>query len=182
MIQLLAFVQSLERDFQNKQKGVSIAYGSSQKNWEDLVKGLGMPKPKKRQFVPNDGRPPNTTDKLLGNIRKKKEKPGPGRPRGSQNINRQPLTTYQSYTKGVRTGTLNWCWQSSTLESLYALFGPLWSNYATVNGSQLVHVLYQHLTKRCTVQLEGKNVLQLLSSHQNQLHKAIRTNDSYCQP
>jgi hypothetical protein len=87
MIQLLAFVQSLERDFHSTQIGVSISYGSSQKNWEELVKGLKMAKPTKRRFIENDGRPPDTTDELLGNTKKVKRTKGPGRPRGSQNIN-----------------------------------------------------------------------------------------------
>ncbi|EGG12897.1 uncharacterized protein MELLADRAFT_87235 [Melampsora larici-populina 98AG31] len=180
LIQLLAFVQSLERDFHNTRIGVLITYGSSQKNWEELVKGLKMKKPTKRRYLENDGRPPDTTDELLGNIKTKSAKgrakqvaKGPGRPRGSQNINRAPLTTYQSYTKGIQPGTKNRCWQSATLESLYALFGPLWSLNASVNGTGLVHLLYNHLTKRSTAQLEGKNLSKSLSAHQNTIHKAL---------
>ncbi|EGG09474.1 uncharacterized protein MELLADRAFT_95956 [Melampsora larici-populina 98AG31] len=173
IIQLLAFVQSLERDHQNLNRGISVAYGSSQKNWEGLVKGMQMSKPTKQKFIANDGRPPDTTDELLGNV-SKKSKRGPGRPKGSQNVMRQPLTTYQSYKKGTKQGSRNRCWQSSTLECLYTLFGPLWSRHATVNGTQVIHIIYTHFTKRSTLQLQGKPILGHLSTYQNLIHTALQ--------
>lgn len=110
MIQLLAFVQSLERDFISRAKGISVSYGSSNKLWEDVVTALGMPKPRKRKFIANDGRAPDTTDELLSAEKTiKKKRNGPGRPLGSQNFNRNPLTTYQSYSAGTTKGHFNRC-------------------------------------------------------------------------
>ncbi|EGF99220.1 uncharacterized protein MELLADRAFT_94836 [Melampsora larici-populina 98AG31] len=131
MIQLFAFVSSLERDYEARCKGILVTYGSSNQNWQDIVTSLGMAKPTKRRYVANNGRAPDTTKELLDGADAKSGKPskkkGPGRPRGSLNINRSALTTYKSYTSGTTIGTLNRCWQTATLESLYALWGPLWS-------------------------------------------------------
>lgn len=75
MIQLLAFVKSLERDYRQVKRGISITYRSSNKHWEEVVTALGMAKPTKHRFVANDGRAPDTTDELINNKRKGK---GPG--------------------------------------------------------------------------------------------------------
>ncbi|EGG07853.1 uncharacterized protein MELLADRAFT_85140 [Melampsora larici-populina 98AG31] len=171
LVQLFALVQSLERDYRQVAKGIPIAYGTSQKNWEEVVKTLGMPKPTKRRYVPNDGRAPDTTKELIGTGGKKK---GPGRPKGSQNVIRHPLTTYQSYTCGTTLGTKNRCWQSSVLECLYALYGPGWSKYLTVNGTRLVNLLMRHFTSRFRAELtEGSGLKGVLSRGQGILHRAI---------
>ncbi|EGG03557.1 uncharacterized protein MELLADRAFT_90087 [Melampsora larici-populina 98AG31] len=186
MVQLLALSQSLERDYRAGRKGVSIAYGTSNKNWEDVVETMGMARPTKRKYQPNDGRAPDTTEELLddaktGSKRRKVSKPhqGPGRPKGSQNIIRHSLTTYQSYTKGVTKGTTNRCWQSSTLECLYAMFGPLWGQFSTVNGSNLFAVLMRHFTKRCDAELNQQSIRYVLSRGQTLLHQAILEMDDF---
>ncbi|EGG12246.1 uncharacterized protein MELLADRAFT_89273 [Melampsora larici-populina 98AG31] len=92
MIQLFAFVSSLERDYEARCKGISVTYSSSNQNWQDIVTSLGMAKPTKRRYVANDGRAPDTTKELLDGAEAKSGKPskkkGPGCPRGSLNINR----------------------------------------------------------------------------------------------
>ncbi|EGG09884.1 uncharacterized protein MELLADRAFT_95336 [Melampsora larici-populina 98AG31] len=192
MIQLFAFVSSLERDYEARCKGISVTYGSSNQNWQDIVTSLGMAKPTKRRYVANDGRAPDTTKELLDGADPKSGKPskkkGPGRPRGSLNINRSALTTYKSYTSGTTIGTLNRCWQTATLESLYALWGPLWSDHTHVNGTSLPTIIIRHFTGRCDGELnEGKHLGSLLKRGQNIIHKAIQalkpesyTSDKFC--
>ncbi|EGG09506.1 uncharacterized protein MELLADRAFT_95997 [Melampsora larici-populina 98AG31] len=179
MIQLFAFVSSLQRDYESRLKGISVTYGSSNQNWQDVVTSLGMAKPTKHRYIANDGRAPDTTQELLdyadehsGKVVKKK---GPGRPQGSQNINRSALTTYKSYTSGSTIGTLNRCWQTATLESLYALWGPLWSDHTNVNGSSLPTIVIRHFTGRCDAEVnQGKHLGGLLKQGQNIIHKVIQ--------
>lgn len=175
MIQLLAFVQSLERDFISRAKGISVSYGSSNKLWEDVVTALGMPKPRKRKFIANDGRAPDTTDELLSAEKTiKKKRNGPGRPLGSQNFNRNPLTTYQSYSAGTTKGHFNRCWQTSTLESLYALLGPLWSEKNHVNSKSLVAILMRHFTQRLKAEItQADHIKNVLTRGQNLLHDCL---------
>ncbi|EGG03668.1 uncharacterized protein MELLADRAFT_90035 [Melampsora larici-populina 98AG31] len=192
MIQLFAFVSSLERDYEARCKGIAVTYGSSNQNWQDVVTSLGMAKPTKRRYVANDGRAPDTTQELLDGANAKSGKPskkkGPGRPRGSQNVNRSALTTYKSYTSGTTIGTLNRCWQTATLESLYALWGPLWSDHTHVNGTSLPTIIIQHFTGRCDGEMnEGKHLGSLLKRGQNIINKAIQalkpesyTSDKFC--
>ncbi|EGG08523.1 uncharacterized protein MELLADRAFT_84704 [Melampsora larici-populina 98AG31] len=179
MIQLFAFVSCLERDYQARLKGIPVTYGSSKETWQEVVTSLGMAKPTKRRFVANDGRAPDTTKELLdydkSKGKKASKKKGPARPQGSQNINRSALTTYQSYTAGRTVGSRNRCWMSATLESLYALWGPLWSDRTHVNGTSLVTIIIRHFTGRLDVELnEGKHLAGLLTRGQNIIHKEIQ--------
>ncbi|EGG07193.1 uncharacterized protein MELLADRAFT_86000 [Melampsora larici-populina 98AG31] len=126
IIQLIVFAQCMEKDYHAVQKGILITYGgTSHDTWEEVVTALGMAPPTKQKYTRNDGRAPDTTNKLLD---KKHSKPKKlGQPVGSQNVNQSAMTTYQSYTAGTTAGSLNQCWQTATLKSLYALFGPSWS-------------------------------------------------------
>lgn len=63
---------------------------------------------------------------------------------------------------------------SSTLESLYALFSPLWARDSMVNGSNLVNILLRHFTKRCETELLQGKVRYVLSRGQNLIHDALR--------
>ncbi|EGG05587.1 uncharacterized protein MELLADRAFT_87855 [Melampsora larici-populina 98AG31] len=184
MVQLLALAQSLEQDYRAERKGILIAYGSRNKGWEDVVVSLGMVRPTKRKYQPNNNRAPDTTEELLYDGKKtgtkRRKTKGPGRPKGSQNIIRHALTTYQSYTQGTTPGKLNCCWLSSTLECLYAMFGPLWGQFATVNGSNLFTVLMQHFTKRFKTELNKQSSLsKVLSQGQTLLHEAILDMDDW---
>ncbi|EGG10588.1 uncharacterized protein MELLADRAFT_93618 [Melampsora larici-populina 98AG31] len=182
IIQLIAFAQCMEKDYHLVKKGVSITYGNtSQDTWQQVVKAIGMAPPTKRKFTRNDGRAPDTTEELLGNKSKKKDQPKKlGRPIGSQNINRNPLTTYQSYSSGNTPGTRNRCWQTATLETLYAIFNPTWSRYLTVNSTNLVNVLARHFTARCTFEITGLKFATSMTRWQTLLHKAIQaTSKSY---
>ncbi|EGG06547.1 uncharacterized protein MELLADRAFT_86360 [Melampsora larici-populina 98AG31] len=48
------------------------------------------------------------------------------------------------------------------------------SRHATVNGTQVIHIIYTHFTKRSTLQLQGKPILGHLSTYQNLIHTALR--------
>ncbi|EGG02158.1 uncharacterized protein MELLADRAFT_91610 [Melampsora larici-populina 98AG31] len=180
IIQLIAFAQCMEKDYQQVKKGISITYGGqSEKTWQDLVKAIGMAPPTKRKFTRNDGRAPDTTEELLG-TQKSTKPPKLGRPVGSQNINHNPLTTYQSYSAGTNEGTQNRCWKTATLETLYALFSPTWSQFLTVNSTNLVNELIRHFTARCKVEFNGDNFGHSMSRWQTILHKAIqKLSESY---
>jgi hypothetical protein len=96
----------------------------------------------------SDGRAPDTAKELLipGKTRP------PGRPKGSGNINRNPLTSYASYSHSNNT-----CYITSLLECLHAAIKhskfSLPSNLST--DSALVKVL-QHLCKRDKTTLKGE--------------------------
>ncbi|EGG04860.1 uncharacterized protein MELLADRAFT_88518 [Melampsora larici-populina 98AG31] len=94
-IQLLLFAESLKRDFNNVLRGISVKYGNS---WESVVETMGWSKERtRRRPEVNVGRPPDTTEAL---IRPKKL----GRPTGSSNVNRDPHSSYQSYTASTEPG------------------------------------------------------------------------------
>lgn len=92
LVQLYALVKSLERDFQDLMAGRSVEYGGDLRNYESVAKTLGWTKSRKNRREGNDGRPPDTTDTFLDSECKKKT----GRPKGSSNVDRNPVTTYQS--------------------------------------------------------------------------------------
>ncbi|EGG07011.1 uncharacterized protein MELLADRAFT_86134 [Melampsora larici-populina 98AG31] len=116
-VQLLLFVESLNKDFNQLRRGIPVKYGSS---WELVVETLGWSKERTllRPQV-NDERPPDTTDSLI--CPKKL-----GRPVGSGNVNCDPHSSYQSYSASSQPGKQNRCWETATLESFLPTFGPLW--------------------------------------------------------
>ncbi|KAH9809415.1 hypothetical protein DFH28DRAFT_1225509 [Melampsora americana] len=87
-VQLYALVASLERDHADRLRGVSLAYGDESRNYKKVARILGWTrKSRKRRKTKNNGRPPDTTDALLGRPKKA------GRPKGSLNVDRNPVTT-----------------------------------------------------------------------------------------
>ncbi|EGG05655.1 uncharacterized protein MELLADRAFT_87905 [Melampsora larici-populina 98AG31] len=94
---------------------ISVKYGSS---WESVVETMGRSEERTRRCPDeNDGCPPDTTNALL--LPKKL-----GRPVGSANVNRDPHSSYQSYSASSDPGKLNCCWETSVMESLYPTFSP----------------------------------------------------------
>ncbi|OAV85873.1 hypothetical protein PTTG_30218 [Puccinia triticina 1-1 BBBD Race 1] len=93
MVQLYAFVKALERDYALTMRGIPIRYGSQLKKQVDVSQSLGWTKLTKRQQAAtkenqakNDGRPPDTTDLLLGESQGRAKKSNTGRPPNSVNI------------------------------------------------------------------------------------------------
>ncbi|OAW00005.1 hypothetical protein PTTG_03303 [Puccinia triticina 1-1 BBBD Race 1] len=128
MIQLYAFVKALERDHAMTMRGIPIRYGSQLKKQVDVSESIGWTKPTKRQQAAtkennakNDGRPPNTTDLLLGESQKDAKCAKTGRPPNSTNIDRNRRTTYASYTASKVKHLSNRCWLSAALESFTSL-------------------------------------------------------------
>eukprot|EP00474_Spongospora_subterranea_P006287 CRZ06745.1 hypothetical protein [Spongospora subterranea] len=118
---LMLFVGTLEDDFQDRLIGIETHYGDSEK-WERSIQRANrtLDQRQKPQLVPNDGRPPDTSKNLLNSRQKETSKPqsGPGRPRGSKNVDRNLGTTYQSYMHYNNT-----CYITSLLECLFTIMG-----------------------------------------------------------
>ncbi|PLW29010.1 hypothetical protein PCASD_18632 [Puccinia coronata f. sp. avenae] len=88
-------------------RGVSIKYGAARKEQINVPQSLGWEKKRKWEPNPaalpkklvchtseNNGRPPDTTDTLLPELKSNKKI---GRPRGARNIDRGVFSTYPSY-------------------------------------------------------------------------------------
>ncbi|KAG0148411.1 hypothetical protein CROQUDRAFT_33141, partial [Cronartium quercuum f. sp. fusiforme G11] len=128
------FVKSLEKDYMLVCNGTAIEYGAQYQSWEEVVELIGFPKATKHHPEPTDGQPPDTMDAVVGmekTISKGKTSSvlstcELGWPLGSGNVDCYLLTTDQSYKKGTVIGKLNCCWESSSLETLNALWSPLW--------------------------------------------------------
>ncbi|OAV88135.1 hypothetical protein PTTG_29135, partial [Puccinia triticina 1-1 BBBD Race 1] len=86
MIDLYKFVDMLERDWKALMEGVQISYGAGDKG-QDVGVTMGLGKKRKRgtKYV-NDGRPPDTTEELVG----KKT----GRPPQLRNFNKNLWAAY----------------------------------------------------------------------------------------
>ncbi|POW13130.1 hypothetical protein PSHT_07866 [Puccinia striiformis] len=143
MVELYSFVHSLEDDWNAVMKGVSILYGSQKPKDVGLSMGLA-PKTKRNHQAPNDGRPPNTSD-ALGEGPTKKAKLG--RPPNSGNFDKNQFSTYPSYqgiTKNPQQA--NRCWMAAGLESLYALFSPLWLRGISGRQKDLFSFMVNHFS------------------------------------
>ncbi|PLW39025.1 hypothetical protein PCASD_08466 [Puccinia coronata f. sp. avenae] len=127
MVELFSFAKSLEENFHAVMRGISIKYGSQVKGQVKVAQSMGWAKPRKRlrHKDVNDGRAPDTTKALTQDepVLKRKKL---GRPPGARNVNRNPFSTYPSYSASNDPLRCNWCWMAAALESLYALYNPLW--------------------------------------------------------
>lgn len=171
LVQLFALVMSLERDHEDRLQGVSIEYGDEMKNYKKIAQTLGWSKKTRnpRRDIKNDGRPPETTDALLGMPNKKL-----GRPKGALNINRNPLTTYQSYSASNVPGRKFRCWLNAMTECLYALHMPLWYSLSKGQSTHIFAKLMKHFSSRTTWEMGQKGKLKtILTMGQNTLHAAI---------
>ncbi|EFP86465.1 uncharacterized protein PGTG_12421 [Puccinia graminis f. sp. tritici CRL 75-36-700-3] len=177
MVQLFSFVKVLEEDFDAVMRGISIEYGSQRKGDTDVAQSIGWEKSRKRapKAVPlgpgkkirheyaNDGRAPDTTKALLPEIIKKKL----GRPSGAPNINRNPFNSYPSYHASKKEHLKNRCWMAASVESLYAVFSPIWLQGSSGCGTSLFTTLVKHFTARATYELtEAGSIRSILSKAQ----------------
>jgi hypothetical protein len=147
MVALFAFVKALQEDFAAVMRGVSIEYGSQTKTQIDIAQLMGWEKPKKRKRhkSTNDGRAPDTTKALeMGDIVTRKENKKLGRPPGALNVDRNPFTTYPLYAASMAPKQRNRCWMASGLESLYALYSPLWLRGTNGRQTNLFTALVTH--------------------------------------
>ena len=98
MVELYGFVKALKRDYYQVMRGIPIRYGTHHTKIPDILQSIGWVKPTKRQRAAiNNGRPPDTTELLLGDSTKPAKKPKLGRPTNSPNIDKNIFTTYISY-------------------------------------------------------------------------------------
>ncbi|EGG03666.1 uncharacterized protein MELLADRAFT_90037 [Melampsora larici-populina 98AG31] len=126
LIQLYALALSLERDHKDRLRGVPIGYGEENKSYKKVAQILGWSKePRNFRETKSDGRPPDTTLALLGPLKKL------GRPKGSTNIDRNPVTTYPGFSSSTAIGRQNQCWLNSMTECLYAVHTAVWYSRET---------------------------------------------------
>ncbi|KAI7939386.1 hypothetical protein MJO29_014122 [Puccinia striiformis f. sp. tritici] len=167
MVELYSFVHSLGDDWNAVMKGVSISYGSQKPKDVGLSMGLA-PKTKQNHQAPSDGRPPNTSD-ALGEGPTKKAKLG--RPLNSGNFDKNQFSTYPSY-RGITKNPqqANRCWMAAGLESLYALFSPLWLRGISGRQKDLFSFMVNHFTSRSTYELTLKGTIaSILTNGKNKL-------------
>ncbi|EFP81781.2 uncharacterized protein PGTG_08030 [Puccinia graminis f. sp. tritici CRL 75-36-700-3] len=159
MVDLFSFVKMLEEDWKAAMKGIPISYGANPTT--DIGTTLGIAKKRKRgegKFI-NDGRPPDTTDELVDGKKKKKAKLG--RPPNSTNFNKSLWSAYPSYHANKDNPTRrNRCWLAAGLESLYALFSPLWLRGISGHGKDVFTAIAHHFSFRSTGELNGSNAIR----------------------
>ncbi|OAV85360.1 hypothetical protein PTTG_30583 [Puccinia triticina 1-1 BBBD Race 1] len=143
MVELFGYINVLEEEFNAVMCGVLVEYGSQTKMQVNITHSMGWAKPTKRKFI-NDGRPPNTTAALLDRPDPSTKKKNLGRPKNSQNIDRSEWSTYQSYTASSEDHLRNQCWMAAAMESLFALYNPLWLRNSTGKGQSLFYHLVVH--------------------------------------
>ncbi|OAV95598.1 hypothetical protein PTTG_26602 [Puccinia triticina 1-1 BBBD Race 1] len=172
MIDLYTFVDMLENDWKALMSGIPIKYGDDLK---DVGASLGLGKKRKRgqgKFV-NDGRPPDTTDELV----KKKQKKNTGRPPNATNFNKNLWSAYPSYRRAPpnKPKRANRCWLAAGLESLFALFNPLWLRGISGKGNDLFSHIAHHFSCQTTGELNGSNTIRsTLTRGQNMIFDILR--------
>lgn len=171
LVQLYALVSSLQRDHTDLLRGVAIEYGST-KNYQKVAETLGWSKKNRnRKDTRNDGRAPNTTNFLLGTKGTKKI----GRPVGSVNVDRNPVTTFQGFTASQTAGRRNRCWLDAMVECFHALQTPLWFHGAKGNSSHIYTKIMKLLSSRSTWEMsQNGSIRTILSLGQNTIHAAAQ--------
>jgi hypothetical protein len=163
-------------------RGVLIEYGSQTKSQNDLALLIGWKKPprrnpaNRRKEEVNDGKAPDTTAALL-------PKKVRGRPKNSPNLDKNPFTTYISYSPLDKPTQMNRCWMSAALESLYSLFNPLWLRNTIGLCNEIFLFLLQHFNSRSTWELsQVQHIRSILSRGQNSLFDAAHNinPNSFC--
>ncbi|EHS64787.1 uncharacterized protein PGTG_21047 [Puccinia graminis f. sp. tritici CRL 75-36-700-3] len=171
MIELYAFVTALEKDWVQVRRGIPISYGSLPPKQVNVSHSIGWNKATKRQKAAwNDGRAPDTTEQLLANAKNLPKRAKLGRPKNSPNINRDPQSTYVSYVASKDRLARNQCWLAAALESLYAVYSPLWLQEPGGKQTDLFFLLVSHFTTRTTYEMkEGAQVRSILTRGSNKL-------------
>ncbi|OAV91432.1 hypothetical protein PTTG_27990 [Puccinia triticina 1-1 BBBD Race 1] len=199
LVWLYLFVKVLEEDFNAVMRGVSIEYRAAHKEQIDISQSLGWEKKRKKAPNPaapsnnkktrheykNDGRPPDTTDTLLPELADKKKT---GRPPGARNADGGALTTYPSYRASKNEKKANRCWMAAALETMYALYNPIWLCGSSGQGTFLFTTLVTHFTTRATYQLKQDGSVrgmlaiaqQNIFQHAHNLHPASFKAGKFC--
>jgi hypothetical protein len=76
-----------------------------------------------------------------------------GRPRGSFNVDLNPFNTYPGYSASKDPQRCNQCWMAVAMDSLYALYSPLWLKGNNGTGKDLFSSLCYHFNSHITYQL-----------------------------
>eukprot|EP00474_Spongospora_subterranea_P007824 CRZ08282.1 hypothetical protein [Spongospora subterranea] len=143
---LMLFSGTLEQDFADVLVGRAINYGVAER-WKRSIEKChtlttsSAVTHRKRQQYENDGRPPDTSKKLLTNKSESKSKLG--RPKGSRNVSRDPHVTYQSYAH-----TNNTCYVTTILECLNAVFDYIDIKTNEYSPTNIFSKTMVHLSKR----------------------------------
>ncbi|OAW00018.1 hypothetical protein PTTG_25145 [Puccinia triticina 1-1 BBBD Race 1] len=171
--ELYAFVKALEMDHAMIQRGCPIHYGTKARNQEDVSHSIGWIKPTKHQWAAlNNGRAPDTTQALLDHPKKRTKL---GQPPNLQNINCSPHTTFKSYSASSQPNRKNQCWLLAALDSLYAVYSPLWLQSPGGKKTDIFHCLVSHFTSRTTNEMiQNKNLKSILTRGSNKLFEAAR--------
>ncbi|KNF01952.1 hypothetical protein PSTG_04776 [Puccinia striiformis f. sp. tritici PST-78] len=168
-VKLFTFVKSHKEDWNTVIKGVAISYGTQKQ--KDVGLSMGQAPKRKRQNAPvNNGRPPNTTNELVEGHNKRSAKLG--LPVGSTNIDKNRFTTYPLYhALQDNLAQKNRCWMAVGLESLYALFSPLWLCGISGAGKDLFTVIANQFNSRTTYELTLIGTIRLvLTCVQGKIH------------
>jgi hypothetical protein len=173
MVDLFSFVKMLEEDWKAAMKRIPIFYGANPTT--DIGTTLGIAKKRKsgKGKLINNGRPPDTTDKLVDG--KKKNKAKLGRPPNAKNFNKSLWSAYPSYHTNKDNPTQrNRCWLAAGLESLYALFSPLWLRGISGHGKDVFTAIAHHFSCQSTGELNSSNTIQLpLNRGQNMVFDVL---------
>ncbi|OAW00128.1 hypothetical protein PTTG_25170 [Puccinia triticina 1-1 BBBD Race 1] len=171
--ELYAFVKALEKDHLLVMRGIPIRYGIKAKGQQDITQSIRWIKPTKQQRAAlNDGQPPDTTQALLNHPNKRAKS---GRLPNSQNINQAVHTTFVSYAAEKEDHLKNQCWLAAALESLYAVYSPLWLQTPRGKKTDIFHTLVLHFTSRTTNKLiKNKNLKSCLTRRAHKLFEEAR--------
>ncbi|OAV95215.1 hypothetical protein PTTG_26741 [Puccinia triticina 1-1 BBBD Race 1] len=141
-------------------KGVAIKYRAKKNTKVGVSLGMSC----KRQRYQNNGRPPNTTDALAKpDTKKAKTK--------SANFVKTPGQSYCLYIAVPNhPSKKNQCWMAAGLESLYALYTPLWQQGISGKGTNIFTALLFNFSARVTYKMNLTGSIQsTLTRGQNKL-------------
>lgn len=109
------------------------------KNYEKVAQLLGWSKKSRHpRQTKNGGRPPDTTDALLGRPKKFEG------PRRSVNVDQNPVTTYKGFVPSNTEGCWKQCWLNAMTECLYAPYTEIW--YSSSSGKSVYIYSYNLMT------------------------------------
>ncbi|OAV88860.1 hypothetical protein PTTG_28901 [Puccinia triticina 1-1 BBBD Race 1] len=185
MVELYGFVKALERDYLSVMRGMPIEYGNRPQKQVNISESVGWKKPTKRQRAfSNDGRAPDTTDELVCERPEKRSKGG--RPPNSVNINRDMYSTFLSYVATPKVhkdykNLKNRCWLAATLESLFAVYSPLWLQQPGGKMNDMFFNLVTHFSSWTTVKLQPKGSMRLtLTNGSRQMFDLANQSNPHC--
>lgn len=137
---LILFSKYLEDCYKKVKAGAKLCYGQPEP-WKKIAEKYGTTKKYRKTTLKNDGRPPDTTEKLLENVFPKRKR---GRPVGATTVQKNPLISYQSYIHSKNT-----CYLTSLLECLFAVYQELKLEILSdSDNSTIVQKIFNHFKTR----------------------------------